>query len=72
MTSASLKGFEYYVIYVDDFSRKTKIYFLNRKELKDVLKWFQEFKSLVENQTRKKIQVSRFDNDGEYTSKGLQ
>lgn len=29
----------------------------------------QEFKALVENQTRKKIKVLRFDNGGEYTSK---
>jgi hypothetical protein len=30
---------------------------------------FQEFKALVENQTGKKIRVSRSDNGGEYTSK---
>jgi transposase InsO family protein len=30
---------------------------------------FQEFKALVENQTRKKIKVLRTDNGGEYTSK---
>ena len=30
---------------------------------------FQEFKALVENQTGRKIQVLRSDNEGEYTSK---
>jgi transposase InsO family protein len=30
---------------------------------------FQEFKTLVENQTGKKIKVLRLDNGGEYTSK---
>jgi len=33
--------------------------------------WFQEFKTLVENQTRKKIKVLRLDNGGEYTSNEL-
>jgi transposase InsO family protein len=39
---------------------KTKGHVFNR---------FQEFKSLVENQTEKKIRVLRSDNGGEYTSK---
>lgn len=71
MSSASLKGFEYYVIFVDDFSREIWIYFLKSKELKEVLKRFQEFKALVENQIGKRIRVLRFDNGGEYTSKAF-
>jgi hypothetical protein len=34
----------------------------------EVFSWFQEFKSLVENQTSRKIKVLRSDNGGEYTS----
>jgi hypothetical protein len=43
----SLGGSLYYVSFIDDFSRKTWIYFM-RKKL-EVLEKFKEFKSLVEN-----------------------
>ena len=49
MSSASLTGFEYYITFIDDFSRKTWIYFLRSKKSKEVLLRFQEFKALVEN-----------------------
>ena len=65
---SSLIGFEYYITFIDDFSRKTWIYFLRSKKSDEVFLWFQEFKALVENQTRKKIKVLRSDNGGEYTS----
>jgi hypothetical protein len=45
----SLGGSLYYVSFIDDFSRKTWIYFLRKKS--KVFKKFKEFKSLVENQT---------------------
>jgi transposase InsO family protein len=61
-----LGGCEYYVTFIDDHSRKTWIYFLKTKS--EVFKRFQEFKALVENQTRRKIKVLRSDNGGEYTS----
>jgi hypothetical protein len=61
-----LGGCEYYVIFIDDHSRKTWIYFLNTKS--EAFKRFQEFKALVENQTGKKIKVLRSKNGGEYTS----
>ena len=32
MSVASLSGFLYYIIFIDDYSRKTWIYFLNTKE----------------------------------------
>jgi hypothetical protein len=43
----SLGGSLYYVSFIDDFFRKTWIYFL-RKKL-EVFEKFEEFKSLVEN-----------------------
>ena len=68
MSSASLTSFEYYITFIDDFSKKTWIYFLRSKRSEEVLLRFQEFKALVENQTGKKIKVLWSDNGGEYTS----
>eukprot|EP00253_Pinus_taeda_P030792 PITA_30792 len=51
----------------DDFSRNTWIYFLKKKS--EVFDRFKEFKALVENQTKKKINVLRTDNGGEFCSK---
>jgi transposase InsO family protein len=67
MTIASLNGYLYYVLFIDDHSRKTWIYFLKNKD--EVLAKFQEFKAQVENQTERKIKVLRSNNGGEYTSK---
>ena len=66
MSTVLLSGHEYYVSFIDEYSRKTWIYFLKAKV--EVFDKFQEFKSLVEKQTGKKINVLRFDNGGEYTS----
>jgi hypothetical protein len=54
----------YYVSFIDDFSRNTWIYFLQKKS--EVFGKFKEFKALVENQTEKKIKVLRIDNGGEF------
>lgn len=67
MSVPSIGGCLYYIIFVDDFSRKTWIYFLKSKESIEVLKKFKEFKSLIENLTNKRIKVLRSDNGGEYT-----
>jgi hypothetical protein len=66
MTVPSLGNFVYYVLPIDDYSRKTCIYFLKAKD--EVLNKFQEFKALVENLSERKIKVLRSDNGGEYTS----
>ena len=55
--------------FIDDYSRKTWIYFLKTRN--EVFSRFQEFKALVENQAGKKIKVLRSDNGGEYTSNEL-
>jgi hypothetical protein len=67
MSSTSLTGSLYYVVFIDDFSRKSWIFFMKTKG--QVFSQFQEFKALVENQTGKKIRVLRSNNGGEYTSK---
>jgi hypothetical protein len=53
MTAPSMNGCIYYIIFIDDFSRKTWIYFLKTKD--ESFSRFQDFKNLVENQTRRRI-----------------
>jgi hypothetical protein len=67
MPSISLSGYVYYVSFIDDYSRKTWVYFLKYKD--EVLRKFKEFKTLVENLSERKIKILRSDNGGEYTSK---
>lgn len=62
----SLNGSRYYILFIDDFTRMSWIYFLKSKaEVKDT---FWNFKQWVENQSRCKIQMIRSDNGSEYTS----
>lgn len=65
MSHVSLSGYEYYVLFIDDHSRKTWIYFLKTKS--EGFKRFQEFKALVKTHTGRKIKVLMSDNGGEYT-----
>lgn len=67
MSVASSSGFLYYIIFIDDYSRKTWIYFLKSKESEEILERFKEFKAQVENFSGKRIEVLRYDNKGEYT-----
>ena len=57
----------YYVIFTDDFSRNTWLYFLKKKP--EVFNKFKEYKALVENQIGKKIKVLRTKNGGEFCEK---
>jgi len=66
MSSSSLSGYAYYVSFIDDFSRKTWIYFMKNKD--EVFSKFKEFKALIENHTEKKIKTFRLDNGREFTS----
>lgn len=52
--------------FTDNFTCKTWIYFLKTKD--EVFIKFQEFKALVENQTRNEIKVFRSNSGDEYTS----
>jgi hypothetical protein len=67
MPVKSLEGSSYYVIFIDDYSRKTWSYLLKTKD--KVLSKCQEFKEKIENLMNKKIKTLRTDNGGEYTSK---
>jgi hypothetical protein len=67
MPVKSLGGSLYYVIFIDDYSRKIWLYLLKAND--EVFNKFQEFKVEIENLTNKKIKTLRTDNGGEYTSK---
>jgi transposase InsO family protein len=66
MSSPSLSVFLYYVIFIDDYSRKFWIYFLKAKS--DTFDKFKEYKAFMENKTRKHIRILRTDNGGEFES----
>eukprot|EP00253_Pinus_taeda_P007076 PITA_07076 len=57
---------QYYVIFVDDFSRKCWIFFMQKKS--ETYSKFCEFKALVEKELGKKVKALRSDNGGEYIS----
>ena len=66
MYSSSLSGYAYYVSFIDDFSRKTWVYFMKNKG--EVFSKFKELKALIENHIEKKIKTFRSDNGKEFTS----
>jgi len=62
----SLGGYLYYLTFTDNYSRKTWIYFLKKKD--EVFTWFRHFKALIENQAKKKIKILSTENGTEYQS----
>jgi hypothetical protein len=66
MSTNSLRGYVYYVSFVDDYSHKIWIYLL--KEKNEVFGKFKEFKALVENLTERKINTLQSYNGGEFNS----
>jgi transposase InsO family protein len=67
MNTTLIIGVRYFLLFVDDFSRKMWVYFLKLKF--DVFKEFQNFKALVENESGCHITSLRSDNRGEFCSK---
>ena len=66
MIVPSLSGCLYYVIFIDDYSLKTWIYFMKTKS--ETFAKFQEFKAFIEKQTGRHIRALRLDNGGEFDS----
>jgi len=62
----SLGGASYVLTFIDDFGRMPFGYLLEHKD--QTFDRFKNFKSLVENQSRFKIKMLRYDNGGEYNS----
>ena len=60
----SLLSFNYYIIFVDDYSRFTWLFLLKHKT--KVLSIFKHFKSMVETQFNSKLKILRIDNGSEY------
>ena len=63
---ASTAKQRYYVIFIDDFSHRCWIYFMQKKD--QTFSRFCEFKALVEKECEKKIRALHSDNGGEYVS----
>ena len=64
--TSSLGGGHYFLTLIDDNTRHVWMYILRSKD--KVFEKFVEWKSLVENQSGRKLKTLRTDNGGEYTS----
>ncbi|KAL4362450.1 hypothetical protein GQ457_04G012430 [Hibiscus cannabinus] len=62
----SLGGNKYFILFIDDFTRMTWVYFMIEKS--EVFKVFKKFKALAEVQSGCKLQKLRSDRGKEYTS----
>ena len=68
-TTASKGGKMYYITFVDDCSRYTKVYLLQSKN--EAEKIFLKYKVEVENQLDRKIKRDRINRGGEYEANSL-
>ena len=59
-------GYEYYVTFIDDYSRYGYVYLMRRKS--ETFEKFKEFKTESEKQLGKSLKVLRSDRGGEYLS----
>lgn len=66
METMSLGKARYFLIFIDEYSKKTWVYFL--QEMFEVFSHFLEFKALVEKHSGLKIFTLRTNNGGEYKS----
>ena len=66
ITPEYFSGKKYFISFIDDYSRKTWVYFL--KEKLEAFEVFKKFKILVEKVTDRHIKALRSDRGGEYTS----
>ena len=66
MRTPSLNDNRYFVVFVDDFSRMTWVYFV--KEKSKVLEVFKKFKQTIEKQSGQPLKVLRTDRGGLFQS----
>ena len=64
LSVVSFSGYKYFLTFIDDFSRRTWVYFLKLKS--EVFNKFLAFKAFVEKQSGHQILKLRSDNGGEY------
>ena len=67
ITPASKGESNYFVTFIDDYSRFTVVYPMKTKN--EVLDRFNQYRRMVENLHNTKVKTLRSDNGGEYTSK---
>jgi transposase InsO family protein len=63
---SSFDGCRYFILFIDDHTRMTWVYFL--KEKSEDFEKFVHFQHMVENETRENVASLRIDNGGEFTS----
>ena len=61
---ASKGGAQYFMSFIDDYSRKVWVYFLKNKS--DAFATFKKWKAEAENQTERKLKCIRTDNGTKY------
>ena len=66
MQTSSIGGCNYFLTFINDYSRITWAYFLKHKS--DAFSYFQQFKALMENQSGQRIKILKTDRGGEYVS----
>src|SRR5579871_6825328 len=66
MKTTSIGNAKYFILFIDDYSRMTAVYFL--KNQSNAFNKFQEYKVYVENFHNSKIKRLQSDNSKEYTS----
>lgn len=66
MECTSLGGSRYFILFVDDYSRMTHIYFMKNKS--EAFQCFKDYTAKVENLLDRKIKVLRSDNGCEFCS----
>jgi len=64
LEALSQLGVMYFITFIDDYSRKTWVYFLKYKSEASIM--FQELKALVEKELGKNIKILRIDIMREY------
>ncbi|KAL4291772.1 hypothetical protein GQ457_14G025100 [Hibiscus cannabinus] len=67
MQTESLGGSRYFLLFTDDYSRMSWVYFLTNKS--ETFENFQRFKAMVEKQSNSHIKILRTDRGGEFMSK---
>lgn len=70
LLESSLGGGKYFLLFIDDFSRMTWVYFL--KEKSETIEKFKTLCHLIEKETNEKIEAFKTYNRGEFTSNEFQ
>nr|GEU80705.1 retrovirus-related Pol polyprotein from transposon TNT 1-94 [Tanacetum cinerariifolium] len=66
MSVISIGGSRYFLLFIDDYSRMSWVYFLKNKS--EAFNYFKKFKSYVEKQSGRNIKVIQTDRGGEFMS----